>query len=104
MAGYSEHRFWGQWRHLHRSGNHLFGAHVDLLRDDMILRDFEQDYGIRSLPYLVSTIWGGFDHGRGSVRLEGELVDDLNDQANNDALHTLPHLRISGTRLRGTPQ
>ena len=98
-AGYSEVRFWAQWRHYQRAPNALFGAQVDILRDDMILRDFEQDYGIRRTPYLVSNIWGGIHDERAALRAEVELVDDVTDVSNGDALHSLPHLHGSGTRI-----
>jgi len=97
--GYSDVRFWAQWRHYQRSPHALFGAHVDILRDDMILRDFEQDYGIRRTPYLVSSIWGGIHDERAALRAEVEVVDDLSDVVNGKALHSLPHLHGSGTRI-----
>ncbi len=102
-AGYSHVRFWGQWRHYQRSRHGVFGAHVDVVRDDMILRDFEQDYGIRRLPYLVSSVWAGAHGGRAAFRAEAEIVDDLADVRNGDALHTLPRLTGSVTRLTLRP-
>jgi len=97
--GYSEVRFWAQWRHYQRAPNGLFGAHVDILRDDMILHDFEQDYGVRRTPYMVSNIWGGVHDERAAIRAEVEIADDVSDVFNREALHTLPHLHGSGTRI-----
>ena len=101
--GYSELRFWGQWRHLNRDRHALFGAHLDVVRDDMILRDFEQDYSVRRTPYLASSLWGGVHDRRAALRLETEVVDDMSDVRNSAALHSLPRLRASATRLRARP-
>ena len=102
-AGYSDWRFWGQWRHYQRAPHGLFGAHVDVVRDDMVMGDFEQDYSIRRTPYLASNIWGGAHSGRGAFRAEVEVVDDLANVRNGRALHSLPHLYGSVTRLSARP-
>ncbi|MDP7113439.1 MAG: hypothetical protein QGH45_15835 [Myxococcota bacterium] len=101
--GYSELRFWGQWRHLQRDRHAMFGAHLDVVRDDMILKDFEQDYAVRRTPYLASNLWGGVHDKRVALRLETEIVDDMSDVRNSAALHSLPRLRASATRLRARP-
>ncbi len=101
--GYSDWRFWGQWRHYQRAPHGLFGAHVDVVRDDMVLGDFEQDYSVRRTPYLASNIWGGAHRGRGALRAEVELIDDLANVRNGKALHSLPHLHGSATRLSLRP-
>ena len=69
----------------------------------MVLRDFEQDYSVRRTPYLASRVWGGLHDGRGAVRLETEIVDDLSDVRNGRALHSLPRFSASATRLRARP-
>lgn len=102
-AGYSEMRFWGQWRHYQRSRIAHFGAHVDVLRDDMILQDFEQEYGLRRTPYLMSRIHGGLRHGRGIALARVEVVDNIAAVRNGTALHGLPRVTLGGTRLRGRP-
>lgn len=102
-AGYSELRFWGQWRHLQRTRHAVFGGHLDVVRDDMILKDFEQDYSVRRTPYLASNVWGGVHDRRAALRMETEIVDDVSDVYNSHALHSLPRLRATATRLRGRP-
>ncbi len=102
-AGYSEMRFWGQWRHYQRSRLAHFGAHVDLLRDDMILQDFEQNYGMRRTPYLISRIHGGLRHKRGIALARVEVVDQVSSVRNAVALHGLPRLTFGGTRMRTRP-
>lgn len=102
-AGYSQNRFWGQWRHLQRSRHALFGAHLDVLRDVRILRDFKDDYEVRRTPYLASRVWGGVHRGRVALRAETEIVDDLTDVRNAGALHSLPRVQVTATRLGPAP-
>ncbi len=103
-AGYAPVRFWGRWRHLQRADHAVFGAHLDVLRDERILQDFQEDYEVRRTPYLASRIWGGAHAGRGLLRAETEWIDDLTDVRNAAALHGVPHLRWSGTRWGPAPR